>query len=356
MNKEQKKLPINLQKNIFIILLLLVLLINTVNGFNFNTLKEVKFLNISILNWIVGYFISFVVAYVLHYVVYRITLKSLNRIRNIISFGNCFSGFVPVLFSKKILFFITPDYMFAGYFKELLGERFNQDYCDKRGNPNRTYHNYKGRDIKCEYFKDSQEFECEVHERKRRRKLFILCSNWANIILVSVLTMAIILANPQGMVGSFFKECIFTTIILHTFSRIIEITYAFYHDVVSSRMTRDLEIGEKYSTLKRGNRISLAVHSYLEVALLFAIIYYVEPSMIGNAKADHFFESLLYSFSVSAFNFSFDRGFTKFGEFFHVIQVFTNITLVVLSIANYLGMEDKMSQYEKADWEKREYI
>ncbi|MEC0305048.1 hypothetical protein [Terribacillus saccharophilus] len=161
----------------------------------------------------------------------------------------------------------------------------------------------------------------------------------------------------QGQYKNLFKETpYFAFLLLHTLSRGIEIVYAFYKDVVSSRMNSELEIDEKLSNLKRGNRISLAVHSYLEMALIFGIIYFIQPATSKLSEGGSLLDSILYSFSVMAFNFSFDKSFITLGGVLHVTQVFIGITLVVLSIANYLGMKDTMSEFEKSDWRNGKYI
>ncbi|NMH74956.1 hypothetical protein HF078_17910 [Bacillus sp. RO2] len=347
MKISQKKLPLfNLK--IFMLLLLPIVILRDAN-----ILKSYSILQINILYWTLGFVLVIIWAFFIHYMVYYRTLIRFRNLDVIFNkkeiFNFCFRK-NSLRFKNLLLFFISPDYIFAKIFKEILEEPLKRRIViiNKEVATNGRY----------------KKFVCSTiayleYQMKKRRKLFIIMSNWANIIFASVLVIFVILEGVKTYNEDIISQIFFTFVILHTFSRAFEICYAFYNDVVSTRMTRDLNIGEKLSTLKRGNRISLAVHSYLEITLLFSLIYYLGFSILcPPPEVDQkFIDYILYSFSVSAFNFSFDSSdFTTFGKVLHVTQVFTCIILVVLSIANYMGYKDRMSDYEKSDWKSRNYI
>jgi len=122
-------------------------------------------------------------------------------------------------------------------------------------------------------------------------------------------------------------------------------------------MEKSLDIGYKSSTLKRGHRISLAFHSYVEIVIMYSLIYILSNDLgyfytIKSSDMKSYLDFVLYSLSVSAFNISFTMDFSTFQKLIHVSQVFSNITLVVLSIASYIGMNDKMTEAEKAKWKR----
>lgn len=356
MNKTQKRNPFQQVKIVAFFILLICVIVQAEYNFKFSKINDWHFLKISFLYWVLGYIVVVIFSFFLHYAVYLRSLSRLKRKGDKVPFWNCMIFWIKECYSRKFLIFvISPDYMYAKIFKEILYILSKRDTCIRR-DASYEFHTYRGKDMKCEFHSNTKEFECELHEKKRRRKLYILGCNWANLSVISILTVILIFSISPDNSEEWYKKLIFVFVFLHTLSRVIEISYAFYKDVVKARMKRDLNIGEKRSTLKRGNRISLAVHSYLEVTLLFSLLYYLNPTLFNDPKGDNFFECLLYSFSVSAFNISFDNNFPIFQKFIHVVQVFTNINLVVLSIANYLGMEDSMSEYEKADWEEEEYI
>lgn len=318
-------------------------------------LSHLTILNINIFIWLVAFVLVITVSYFIHCLAYYITVNHIeevekNSIRSRISTlkdipkGKVIS---TVITKFKMIFILSPDYLFAFYFKGVLKKTFNK--CPTRISSNKQ-HLYNN-SIVCICH------GCEEHIRKKSRKLFVLLSNWLNVILVCLLVIITVLFGQFLAIG-LFSKCFFAFLLLRTLSRGLEIVYAFYKDVVESRMTPTLKFGQKLSNLKRGNRISLAVHSYLEMTLIYGIIYFMEAQIdqINSNSFHNLLDSMLYSFSVTALNYSFGNSFTILGKMLHVTQIFIGITLVVLSIANYLGMKDKMSKYEKSDWEKNKYI
>lgn len=312
---------------------------------------ELSIIEINLSYWIIGYIIIFIFAFISHLIVYILTINKL-RIdsdlpkKSIFSFENQNKSLIA-------LFLISPDYMSAYLYKELLNKQDDKKQCEKRKNEKYCHYNYE---VKLECKLIGNKYECEIHENKRKRKLFILYSNWLNLIVTSYLIIFAIFDLYNEFLPPSFLELTIVVIIMRTFSRVIEITYAFYNDVVSTKMTAELEIGERTSNLKRGNRISLAVHSYLEITLLFALISYLLDLFTGKSLSGDYINNILYSFSVSAFNVSFPADFSTFNKFLHVIQVGTSMTLVILALASYLGIKDEMNEYEKSDWRSNKYI
>lgn len=342
--ERQKTLPLHKGKQVFLFLVIITLLLS-VAEINYdkimNFLTNIKILNIKIFIWAASLIFVIFMSFVLHYIAYNKTTKEIEglkklKLKSIIDLPSLSS--LAVNFHKIIL---TPDYLFAAYFKKLLIESIEK--CPKRILPSEE-HLYN-ESIVCECY------ECEEHLKKKSRKLFILLSNWLNIILVCALVILTVFWGQYLTKGNLFA-LFFAFLVIRTLSRGIEIVSAFYKDVVVSRMTPTLEFGEKLSSLKRGNRISLAVHSYLEMTLIYGIIYFIQSQSKGSLM-----DSILYSFSVTALNYSFNiKEFSTFEKMLHISQIFIGITLVVLSIASYLGIKDKMSPYEESDWKKNKYI
>jgi len=327
-------------------------------------LFKAQIFNIALCNWILGYFFAFFLAYLIHFIAYLL-VKPSSPSRKLDNedlqknfFGVTIFWFITDKEGKShknirrnqitgfILKLFSPDYSSANTFKSILVIDALNPRCPKRVN---SPHNIgKRKNAECE-INEKGVYSCEIHYRKNRRKDFIIYSNWANIIsacFISILT----LFNDN--------EVFLVFLLFHIFSRIIEVVSAFYKDVVQSKMKKDgKSFGYKSSNLKRGNRISLALHSYLEFILLFTCVYYLLDNHLNNefSNLNSFIDYLLYSMSVSAYNFSLDLKATTLGKVVHIAQVFTSMTLVVLSIASYLGLEDEMSEYEKIEWENREY-
>jgi len=344
---KQTVLPFYWPKVISVIIAIFVLLLVNSN-FKLSFLEEISyiaFLGINFPNWIVALVFVILIAFILHYIVFCRTIKEFKEEAKGMSFKECICFCFRLRWNLAFLL-VSSDYFFAQEFKEMVDNSF-KDVCSRQKSKG-WQHKYNN-EIIC------RKNECEKHLKKKSRKLFVLLSNWSNVIFVSVL-VGITSFIEQGIIGNSYKETYFAFLILHTLSRGVEIVIAFYKDVVPTRMTSHLGFGEKLSSLKRGNRISLAVHSYLEMTFLFGIIYFLEPSVINGIEGEKLLDYILYSFSVTAFNYSFDHKIPTFGKLVHVSQVIIGITLVVLSIANYIGMKDKMSTYEKSDWRKGNYI
>lgn len=320
--------------------------------------------NISVVEYIFGYILSFLLAYSIHFLAF-FYVKESSPTRRIKS-----KYLLEKFWIKTFLLFVidsegekkksngikvvggfmlkvfSPDYSLANTFKAiLLNKELNQP-C-----PRKNYHPHLNEDREKDCKKNNNGvYLCEIHSQKNRRKDFIIYSNWLNIISVCIISI-LALFKIGGVFISFLG--------FHVLSRMIEVVFSFYKDVVQSKMTKEKTIGYKSSNLKRGNRISLALHSYLEFIFLFACIYYLLGKYMNDSFAikgiTSFIDFFVYSMSVSAYNYSLDLGATTFGRVIHIAQVFTSMTLVVLSVATYLGLKDRMSVYEKKEWEDNKY-
>lgn len=330
---------------------------------------DTRLLGIELELWFYGYLISFILSYFIHLITFSLVKESKpnKKVKNkdliswfllktffwrlseeAISTNNKISIMLGVI-KGALLKLISPDYSSASTFKILLMyDKFKLPCPRRKSNPHKDKINNVF--IQCEDIKGK--YNCEIHLQKNRRKDFIIYSNWVNVIFACVICIITMSLEPRGIFLTF--------LIFHIISRMIEVVIAFYNDVVKSKMNpSDLSIGYKSSNLKRGNRISLALHSYVEFILLFACVYQLTGSNINNVLSGNnmssFLDYLLYSMSVSAYNFSLDINTTTFGKLVHVSQVFTSMTLIVLSVATYIGMKDEMSKYETIEWDEDDY-
>nr|WP_259547329.1 hypothetical protein [Heyndrickxia oleronia] len=337
-----------------------------------------EFLGIPTYNWIIGYVISYLIAYITHlinffntikitYVInfpYKKLLTKINHgkthsflmflIRQLISNPLDTEAITKTSVKFEIFFswcyrIVSPDYFYATTFKALLWNNNLNVKCKKRENKKDKKHN-------CQIISEEPDlYDCELLSKKERRKNFILYSNWTNVIIASLFVAVALLCERHSNLLMF----IFPILTFHSLSRIIEIVMAFYKDVVRAKMDKgSLDIGYRSSNLKRGHRISLAFHSYIEIVILYSLIYFISMelgyfyTLPSSNDMESYLDFLLYSLSVSAFNFSFTMDFSTFQKLVHVSQVFSNITLVVLSIATYIGMKDSMSEIEKVKWKE----
>lgn len=126
-------------------------------------------------------------------------------------------------------------------------------------------------------------------------------------------------------------------ILYRTIARSMEITYAFYNDVKSSK---------KNSTLKSNQRIQLAVNSYIELILLFSMAYQIT----GAFSYDTLKDNIIRSFGIMTFTDIDLTYYNYLGKYIPIglgirilmiLQIISSITLVVFSIAKYIGGDEK---------------
>lgn len=367
---------------IWLVKLVVIAIVFIILIFWFYLHLSLDFLGINVGFWIGGFLLSIIFAYVIRLFVFCFTLKvdfkdfpkilkSELNIKSVPRFLLLHVHLKPKIqpnvagqplgifrrFIKPLLMFlITPDYYYALTFKEWLDDSGLNVKCTKRDKPDEDHLTLANGQYKCKVIEHTGIYECELLSKRDRRKHFIQFANWTNVI-ISVLFLCVV-AFAINNEWQFLIKFLVAILLFRLLSRTIEIAIAFYDDVVKAKMDKKTwEMGFKSSSLKKGNRISLAVHSYIELCILFAIVYMLSDKLNYFSVDDlddmkGFLDYLLYSFSVSAFNISLEKDFTTFQKVLHSTQVAANLTLVVLSIASYMGMEDTMSDVEKARYQK----
>lgn len=200
---------------------------------------------------------------------------------------------------------------------------------------------------------------------KIRRKFLIELNNWGNLLFSSKLFIVIIFTNILIVIIDFFntskivilvKDIILILLLLllliRIISRGIEVAISFYTDVVkiNSKMfykySKSEILEKKYinkfnaSLLRSNARLSLAIHTLIEIILLFAMVYWLIFMCFTDAHTVTIVESLLFSFSISVFNFSFMSYPLILLTILHVVQVSLSVILILISIAQYIGGEN----------------
>ncbi|WDL93024.1 hypothetical protein JCR32_04170 [Bacillus sp. HNR-4] len=311
------------------------------------------------------------------------TEKKQSKVINIVSF---------------LRYILTPDYKFAKMYKEKIKETYLchtrskkcKCYCESTSN----YVDTKGLCIHCY---DSIKF---------MNKFLIKFSNWRNLIITMYLTLITLIwfvvlqfetsEKFIGGLGIVVFIILFSLLISRLISRSIEIALAFYIDIVRVNgkifylIGDDKEESSRYvhnwrnSYIRKPLRLSLAIHSLFELILTFTMVFLLtfiifnsentqkkeglSPVMsafccnecfisdsadeeinkikdyVPNKKIYEFF---LYSISLSFFNISYiNYGFWLW-NILHVWQVTMSMVLIILSIAFYLGGDDKLLKREE---------
>ena len=183
---------------------------------------------------------------------------------------------------------------------------------------------------------------------QRSRSEFVEYSNWINFtfaaVIYLVLTVVDPLLFPPQSAASGGVLVLQSFLLIRLLSRCLEMTIAFYRDVATNaRNVRN-------SNLSKYRRISLAVHSYFELIVAYAVSYYVLDFPLNFADKPDFtpglLDSLYYSLGVVTFtNVNID-GFNNLQQLIVYSQVITAQVLIGLSIASYIGWEDEKDQEE----------
>ncbi|MBC5853340.1 hypothetical protein [Vibrio metschnikovii] len=159
------------------------------------------------------------------------------------------------------------------------------------------------------------------------RSSFIERSNRYNLMLsVALIVLIVPLHYMTFSVGGILWLGVVFGVCIRTISRSLEIVYAFTRDVIAYDNAQT-------STLNKFDRIKLALTSYLENILNFTVVY----TVFGGAQLNliqSLFDSIGRS-TISNVSVSISSGATL--QAFAYLQVFTSLTLVVLSLAIYVG-------------------
>ena len=186
-------------------------------------------------------------------------------------------------------FFISPDFWWANYFKNRI-KQFNDD--------------------------------ASINSLKE----YVIINNKANLILSILITGLVFFAFTFDPESQIYKTLI-SAAVIRSISRSFEISLAFGRDV--------LQVSQNATGLKKFERIKLAISSYFEIFIYFAAVYLVLPCGKGISYA------ITSSLSVGTLT---NVGFVFVSDHFvnniAFVQVFTTLSLVVLSLASYLSRGD----------------
>lgn len=245
-----------------------------------------------------GWFITHFAAILLRAVPCRLSLTELAP-------GREKEATVDKDFWSIIYFVLTPDYFWATYNKNLLAAKTG---CNRQS-----------------------------------RAEFVKYSNWINLsfaaFLYIVLTLHEAFMSRSQTVAAFSTVILQSFLIIRLFSRGLEMTIAFYRDVATHVPS------VKSSRLSKYQRISLAVHSYFEIIIAYAISYYVLDFPLNFDKESDFtlslLDSLYFSLGVVTFTNVNITGFNNLHKLIVYAQVFTAQVLIGLSIASYIGWQEE---------------
>lgn len=161
-----------------------------------------------------------------------------------------------------------------------------------------------------------------------------------NIIYLAIATivaLTLYLFSPVEIYGSnlgdTFKWFALVMIWMYPLSRANEIIFAFYRDAIEK-----LNGEPSKSTLKFGERIQLAMRSYIELILNFASIYILLPPHCYEFKITNYLEALYFSgVTITTLGYGDISPKCVLPQMLSIYEVLCGFMLIVVSFAVYTG-------------------
>jgi len=166
--------------------------------------------------------------------------------------------------------------------------------------------------------------------QKNSKAIFLKSANNKNLVASAVIFLIVSivgLLNKEVEYQSFefIIQIALFFVLIRTFSRSVEIIYAFTNDAIKIDNTNS-------SSLNKYDRVKLALNSYVENILNFSAVYYLIQKDYVDVQGA-FFSSIGRS-TISNLDLKHNEVLLSFVAYG---QVITTLTLVVLSLAIYVG-------------------
>ncbi|WP_146047138.1 hypothetical protein [Aeromonas bestiarum] len=166
--------------------------------------------------------------------------------------------------------------------------------------------------------------------QKNSKAIFLKSANNKNLVTSAVIFLIVsivgLLKNEiECQSFEFITQTALFFVLTRTLSRSVEVIYAFTNDAIESENTNS-------SSLNKYDRVKLALNSYVENILNFSAVYYLLQKEYVNVQGA-FFSSIGRS-TISNLDLEHKDVLLSFVAYG---QVITTLTLVVLSLAIYVG-------------------
>lgn len=157
---------------------------------------------------------------------------------------------------------------------------------------------------------------------------------WNHYFFCGELVLAFLLALSSIIVPAFaVPNWVAYFFLALAFWRCNEITIAFVRDA-----NRELDQSEPKTTLTRGQRIKMAMRSYVGLHLNFAVIYYFVPRSLFDPKFTNFVEALYFSgVTLATLGYGDIKPAHYVSQLLSLYEVFAGLLLVVVAFAVYLS-------------------
>ncbi|MBF4436194.1 two pore domain potassium channel family protein [Vibrio anguillarum] len=157
------------------------------------------------------------------------------------------------------------------------------------------------------------------------------------LLIASLIALGLFFYPPTDVYKSELGDTFFWLAMfivwVYPLSRANEIIYAFYRDAIEK-----LNGEPSRSDLKYGERIQLAVKSYIELIINFSSIYMLLPPCYFDDKINSYIDALYFSgVTITTLGYGDISPSHAFPQFLSVYEVLCGFTLIVVSFAVYTG-------------------
>ena len=161
--------------------------------------------------------------------------------------------------------------------------------------------------------------------------------NGIYLFIATLLATGLYLYSPvqiyKSELGEAFIWLAYIIIWMFPLSRANEILYAFYRDAIEK-----LNGEPSKSTLKYGERIQLAMRSYIELILNFASIYILLPPSCFDCNITNYLDALYFSgVTITTLGYGDISPTCVFPQMLTIYEVLCGFMLIVVSFAVYTG-------------------
>jgi len=120
---------------------------------------------------------------------------------------------------------------------------------------------------------------------------------------------------------------------IYPFSRANEVFYSFLKDAIEKVNNK-----ENKSTLAYGDRIHLALKSYLELIINFAVIYYLLPKEFFDCQIKNIFDSIYFSgVTITTLGYGDISPKHALPQLLSIYEVLCGFSLIIVSFTVYVG-------------------
>lgn len=178
-------------------------------------------------------------------------------------------------------------------------------------------------------FKSRIKSTISSHQKRDASKKYVIQNNKLNLI-ISIALAATCLTAFHSLGSSHLLSTLLSALaVIRFISRSYEIAYAFGCDVFQQH--------DSSTGLKKHERISLALYSYVEIFFYSAATYTVLPTITTALDA---ITLALNVGTLTNVGYAFSKPDTPFFVNILFVQVFSTLSLVVLSLAAYLSKNE----------------